>query len=198
MSPVRLRAPVGDGELLGLPPEYDPGNGLVNHTLRHWLSTRRELDEVRFTQALRAKAWPAERCREAVVGSRAMDWAALEEIPHDPTRIQSEPRWWRDKVRAAVHEAHDRGYWLAYLSLVRRAGLPGQFAVGGWRCTVRRRWQLDTEEGYVVAGDLGGDGRQLATVTAHRSVVRLADNAPPAPPDDLFMAELARLRRRGR
>lgn len=170
-----LEAPVGTGVLVGMKRCSEPGNGLINHTLRHWLSLTRELDEVPVTNKLRRGAWQADRCRTYVVDKSSLTWSDLQHVPHDPRRVTGDSRWWDAPARVAVGVAHDQGYWPVYLSLVRRAGLPGQQRCSGWTREGSKgrweRWALDTEDGCRVAGDLAAKKQRMRTITAHRSIV---------------------------
>jgi hypothetical protein len=198
MRPRALEAPVGDGALVAMEAAREPSNDVVNHTLRHWLSTRRELDAWQPSQALRAGFLPAEEGRRRVVEAGAR-WADLEALGLDPGPVIAEPQWWRAPLRAAVQEAHDRGYWRIYLGAVRRHGLPGQRRCAGWTRQGGGRWQLDTEDGLIVFGVLQGE-RRMGVASAHASAVRpqAARAYAPDPDADPVGALLARRGRRRR
>ena len=158
----RPRRAVGDGQLVGMDCETDTGNALINHTVRHWLAIRSpdpdlgELDAVRFSKKLRSGAWSASACRQQLYRRTAITRDHLVAAPHGSRALIRESRWWELLVRPVIIETHDRGYFRAYLSLVRRAGLPGQRGSRGWRRVSKDKkgllWELTAAHGHRVSG----------------------------------------------
>ncbi len=150
------------GRVAGLPVESTiPEDGLVSHTLRHYLNSKPDerWDAVAVVGAARV-AFVRRRLREYRVNS--------DDIPCTYDELKEcGLSWWEDPIRRVAIAAHDHGFWPRYSHLVTTSPLPDKDDTK-WERGKNRRYVYLTPERFLLVASWHKNQSVLQVVTAFR------------------------------